>query len=77
MSYVVVHFVECREVFIDGQSQGNNVNEQGVPRSLLCGAGVHTFRLGGPGNFTPPHQTLNVPDATQINPFPVTFELHP
>ena len=77
MSYVVVHFAERREVFIDNQSQGNNVDESGVPRALLCGEGWHTFRLGGPANYTPPPQTLNVPDATMINPFPVTFESHP
>jgi hypothetical protein len=77
MSYVVVHFAECREVFIDNQSQGNNVDEHGVPRSLFCGEGWHSFRLGGAANYQPPLQILIVPDATPINPFAVTFELHP
>jgi hypothetical protein len=74
MSYVVVHFLERREVFIDDQSQGDNVTAAGVPRALLCGLGPHTFRLGGASNYTPPEQTVDVPDATQINPFPIKFE---
>jgi len=76
MSYVVVRFPERREVFIDDQSQGNNVDGAGTPRALLVGEGWHTFQLGGLGNYTPATQTLNVPDATQINPFPVVFALN-
>lgn len=74
MSYIVVRFAECREVFIDDQSQGDNVDGNGAPRALLVGEGWHAFRLGGPSDYTPPVQTLNVPDATQIQPFPVVFE---
>ena len=74
MSYVVVKFPEPREVFMDDQSQGDTVDGDGTPRALFAGEGWHTFRLGGPSDYTPPAQTLNVPDATQINPFPVVFE---
>ena len=35
MSYVVVQFAECREVFIDNRSEGNNVDGNGKPRPLL------------------------------------------
>ena len=74
MSYAVVRFSERREVFIDDESQGDNVDGDGTPRALLVGEGWHTFRLGGPSNYTPPRQILKVPDATQIHPFPVVFE---
>lgn len=74
MSYVVVHFPERREVIIDGQSQGNNVDENGSLRVLICHEGPHMFRLGGASDYTPPEQTVDVPDASALNPFPVIFE---
>ena len=77
MSFVVVHFPECREVFIDDQSQGDNVDDTGRPRPLLANAGFHTFRLGGAPNCDPPTQTVNVPEATIIAPFPVIFTKTP
>ena len=73
MSYVVVQFPECREVFVDGQSQGNNVDEASKPYPLLVNAGFHTFRLGGPPNFAPASQTVDVPEVPLIVPFAVVF----
>ena len=35
MSYVIVQFSEPREVFIDDQSQGDNLAASGRPRALL------------------------------------------
>ena len=73
MSWVVVKFPECREVFIDGQSQGDNVDGAGKPYPFAVNAGSHTFRLGGAANYTPPNPTVDVPEATIIAPFPVVF----
>jgi hypothetical protein len=73
MSWVVVRFSERREVFIDGQSQGDNVDGAGKQRPLLVNAGFHTFRLGGAANYTPPSQNVDVPEATNIVPFPIVF----
>ena len=39
MSYVIVQFSEPREVFIDDQSQGDNLAASGRPRALFVGAG--------------------------------------
>jgi hypothetical protein len=73
MSYVVVQFAECREVFIDNRSEGNNVDGNGKPRPLLVNAGSHTFGLGGEPNFAPPTQTVDVPEVPIIVPFAVVF----
>ena len=73
MSYVVVQFPECREVFVDDQSQGDNVDGTGRPLPLFVNAGSHTFRLGGAPNFSPPTQTVDVPEVPIITPFPVLF----
>jgi hypothetical protein len=77
MSWVIVQFPECREVFIDGQSQGDNVDGGGKPYSFEVNAGFHTFRLGGAANYRPPSQTIDVPEATNIAPFPVVFRKVP
>jgi len=77
MGYVVVQFTERREVFIDDQSQGENVDDAGQPRALLVGDGWHTFRLGGASDYNPLFQTVNVPDSTMIKPFPVIFHRNP
>ena len=73
MSYVIVRFVEPREVYIDDQGQGSNIAASGRPRALFVGAGVHTFRLGGPPDVDPPTQRLDVPERPILNPFPVDF----
>ncbi|HEU4367124.1 MAG TPA: hypothetical protein VFV05_02715 [Methylomirabilota bacterium] len=73
MSWVVVQFAECREVFIDDQNQGDNVDAQGRLNPLLVNAGTHTFTLGGAPNFAPPSQTLLVPEVSIGTPFSVIF----
>jgi hypothetical protein len=57
---VIVEFPECREVLVDGKSQGNNRNEEGGYRILFIGDGLHTFRLGGMQNYTPLSQPVEV-----------------
>ena len=71
MSYVIVQFPERREVLMDDQSQGDNVDANGLPRPLIVNAGFHTFRLGGAPNFAPPVQTVDVPEVPIITPYPV------
>jgi hypothetical protein len=60
MGRIIVEFPECREVFCDGASQGNNRNEEGKYRELIIGNGLHTFRLGGNADFTPASQPFEV-----------------
>jgi len=74
MSRVIVKFPECREVFVDDKSEGDNIDAQGKYRSLLLGDGLHTFRLGGDQNYTPPSQDVEVGGGTIILPQPVVFE---
>jgi hypothetical protein len=73
MSFVVVKFPECREVFIDNRSEGDNVDAESRLRPLLVNAGWHTFRLGGPADFAPVAQTVDVPEVPMLAPFPVVF----
>jgi len=73
MSYVIVQFVEPREVYIDDHPQGSTTAASGKPRALFVGAGTHTFRLGGTPNVDPPTQTLDVPERAILDPFRVDF----
>jgi hypothetical protein len=73
MSYVIVRFPGNREVYIDDQAQGSNNAASGRPRALFVGAGIHTFRLGGPADVDPPTQKLDVPERPILDPFFVTF----
>ena len=74
MSWVVVVFPERREVFVDDESEGSNIEGAGAFRALLIGEGPHVFRLGGEANYTPAAQTVNVPDASLVDPFRVVFQ---
>ena len=74
MSYVIVRFVEAREVYIDDQPQGSNLATTGKPRALFVGAGTHTFRLGGAADVDPPTQRLDVPERPILDPFFVDFK---
>lgn len=66
MGHVIVEFPDCREVFCDGRSQGNNRNDEGKYRELIIGTGLHTFRLGGEANYTPASQSVEVTDEGNI-----------
>ena len=78
MGRVIVEFSECREVFVDGKSQGDNKNEQGEYRELIIGNGLHTFRLGGEKNYTPPSQSVEVgANGSVILPQSVVFQKIP
>ena len=74
MSYVIVRFVEPREVYIDDQAQGSNLAASGKPRALFVGAGTHTFRLGGPTDVDPPTQKIDVPERPILDPFCIDFK---
>ena len=60
MGRVIVEFPDCREVLVDGKSQGNNRNEQGEYRILIIGDGLRTFRLAGEPNYRPIVQSVEV-----------------
>ena len=78
MGYVHVVFPERREVFVGDDSQGDNRDEHGRYRTLRVGEGLQTFRLGGPPDYTPPTQTVTVPEGTSaILPFRVVFTKNP
>jgi hypothetical protein len=78
MGRVIVEFPECREVLVDGKSQGNNRNEQGEYRILIIGNGLRTFRLGGTQNYTPLSQPIEVgATGSVILPQRVVFQKVP
>ena len=75
MGRVIVEFPDCREVLVDGKSQGNNRNEQGEYRILIIGDGLHTFRLAGEQNYTPLAQSVEVgASGSVILPQRVVFQ---
>jgi|KBSSwiStaDraftv2_1062776.scaffolds.fasta_scaffold1846175_2 hypothetical protein len=74
MGRVIVEFPERREVFVGDKSQGNNRNEQGEYLILLIGDGVQTFSLGGPKNYTPLSQSVQVGSGSVIIPQRVVFQ---
>jgi hypothetical protein len=74
MGWIVVEFPEPREVFVGGDSQGDNRTPAGGLRALRVGDGWQTVWLRGPLDFTPPVQQVNVPaDSDAIAPFRVVF----
>ena len=74
MGWIVVEFPETREVFVGGDSQGDNKDGAGRYRALRTGDGYQTVWLGGPLDFTPPVQGVTVPaDSDAIAPFRVVF----
>ncbi|MGE5307326.1 MAG: hypothetical protein ACM3TN_28810 [Alphaproteobacteria bacterium] len=78
MGRVIVEFPDCREVLVDGKSQGNNRNEEGAYRILILGDGLHTFRLGGQQNYTPLSQLVEVgASGSVILPQHVVFQKVP
>ena len=74
MGYVIVEFQERREVLVNNFSQGDNRDENGEYRILRVGDGLQTFRLGGPQDYRPPSQTVEVADTTPIQPLRVVFQ---
>jgi len=72
MSYVIVRFVEPREVYIDDQAQGATWPRAASPRAVRRRR-VHTFRLGGAADVDPPTQKLDVPERPILDPFCVAF----
>jgi hypothetical protein len=73
MEYVIVEFPELREVFMGGVSQGNNLNDAGGHRILRVDTGMHTFTLGGPKDFDPDSQLVDVSGTTPVLPKPIVF----
>jgi hypothetical protein len=74
MGHILVRFPEPREVFIDGESQGLNVDAAGHYRVLVVSEGVHRVELGGPEDYTPAAWLLDVPATSVLAPLQVVFE---
>ena len=73
MEHVVVEFPERREVFMGGVSQGDNLNDSGGYWVLPVSEGLHTFTLGGPKDFAPESQTIDVRGTTPGLPLHIVF----
>jgi hypothetical protein len=67
MEFVVVHFRESRTVYIDDGEYGL------TDETLRINRGRHTFSLGGPADFDPPEQTIDIANTTEIHPQEVPF----
>jgi len=68
MEYVIVTFLEPREVFVDGDVCGN------TGEVLIVEKGTHRFRLSDPQDYTPQWRQPTVKGTTFANPMEVTFE---
>ncbi len=74
MGWIVVEFPERREVFVGDESLGSNIDADGSARALRVGDGPQTVRLGGPSDFEPHLQTVDVPaNSDPVRPFRVVF----
>jgi hypothetical protein len=73
LEYVIVEFPECREVFMGGVSQGDNLNNSGGYWVLPVAEGVHTFTLGGPKDFAPERQKIDVRGTNPVQALHVVF----
>lgn len=69
MEYVEVECNETRDVYIDGQKNGE------TNKTLRIGAGKHTFTLGGEQNYSPQRVTETIEDTTVIEPRVIRFEV--
>lgn len=74
MEYVVVEFLDRREVLVDGICYGDNRNPDNQYRILRVPEGLHRFRLRGPDNYVPLWQTVEVKDTDPVDPMHVVFE---
>lgn len=73
MEHVIVEFPERREVFMGGESQGDNLNDSGGYWVLPVAEGWHTFTLGGPKDFAPESQRIDVRGTTPGQPLHIVF----
>ena len=74
MGWIVVEFPEPREVFVGGDSQGDNRTAAGEYNAFSVGDGWQTVWLGGPRDFEPPVQSVFVPATSDaIAPFRDVF----
>jgi len=67
MEYVVVKFSEERDVYVDDQRNGKT-NEM-----LRVSAGLHTFTLGDPQNYSPSQIDQNIVDTNVLEPAEIEF----
>jgi len=74
MGWIVVEFPETREVFVGGDSQGDNKTPAGEYTAFRVGNGYQTVWLAGPSDFEPPIQQVYVPATSDaVMPFRVVF----
>jgi hypothetical protein len=73
LEHVIVEFPERREVFMGGVSQGDNLKDSGGYWILPVDEGFHTFTLGGPKDFDPDSQGIDVRGTTPGQPLHVVF----
>jgi len=73
VEHVIVEFPERREVFMGGVSQGDNLDDSGVYWVLPVSEGWHTFTLGGPKDFAPESQMIDVHGTTPGQPLHIVF----
>lgn len=69
MEFVIVVYPQERSVFVNGDRAGitNNV--------LQVNAGMHTFDLGEPRDYTPHQHDVDVRNTSPIKPMEVAFEV--
>ncbi len=66
--YILVEFVETREVIIDETASGYNTGDV-----IELGAGTHTITLEKPKNFSPIEQDVNPSGTSPIQPQKIYF----
>jgi PEGA domain len=67
MEFVTVHFVDDRQVLIDGQPSGR------TNQTLQVQAGTHTISLGTPHDYNPAWRRPTVQNTSILKPLVVSF----
>jgi hypothetical protein len=71
--FVIVEYPTRRLVKIDNIPQGFNKNNDGKYLTKSMETGKYTFTLGGPDNYEPASQIVDVTDTSVIRPQRVVF----
>ncbi|HHF0557990.1 TPA: hypothetical protein ACPHT1_002073 [Vibrio antiquarius] len=67
MEYVIVNYPDIRDVYIDGEQNGQTNDV------LYIDAGTHTFDLGTPVDYTPVELDVVVSSTSVLTPMEITF----
>lgn len=73
MEFIIVEFIDRREILVDGIGYGFNREPNGDERILQVAEGLHRFRLRGHENYVPLWHEVEVKNTDPNEPLRVVF----